>query len=308
MYSCCLSLGMRSLCFQPIHGLLANALIGQDRIQEDDNTGAETCIQGGDFLNSWLPLSEAKFTTLPDIVQASEIASRQPPPSECALAGVEIIPLEESRSSLPGDRNRFLPDHSSTSILVRAATPAGNVEETRVEPFASHHYQILQSPGHVEQLQPRSDIDAEVIRILQFGRNAYPGLLGFADILIPSAPLLYFFASILAGVDFVVLLMHQIPYFFILLPVFSQAFIICVFLLKLCRVRRQVKAVVRCGLGVGLAVFAINALRCGPPFYILLGLLVGSLVGFQIIAFLSWAAFRLCSLRQHRRQGLAACS
>ncbi|KID84233.1 hypothetical protein MGU_08536 [Metarhizium guizhouense ARSEF 977] len=270
IYSCCLSPGMH-------------------RTQEDGNISAETCIQG-------------------DMVQAPEIAPCQPSPGECALAGVEIIPLEESHSSLPGDRNRSLADHSSTSILVRAATPAGNVEETRVEPSASHHYQILQSPGHVEQLRPRSDIDTEVIRILQLGRNAYPGLLGFADILIPSAPLLYFFASILAGVDFVVLLMHQILYFFILLPVFSQAFIVCVFFLKLCHVKRQVEAVVRCGLGVGLAVSAINALRSGPPFYILLGLLVGSLVGFQIIAFLSRAAFKLCSLRQHRRQGLAASS
>lgn len=156
------------------------------------------------------------------MVQGPELAPCQPSPGECALAGVEIIPLEESHSSLPGDRNRSLADHSSTSILLRAATPAGNVEETRVEPFASHHYQILQSPGHVEQLQPISDIDAEVIRILQLGRNAYPGLLGFGDILIPSAPLLYFFASILAGVDFVVLLTHQILYFFILLPVFSS--------------------------------------------------------------------------------------
>ncbi|QLI66093.1 Elsinochromes biosynthesis cluster protein HP1 [Metarhizium brunneum] len=270
MYSCCLS-------------------PGQDRTQEDGNISAETCIQG-------------------DMVQGPELAPCQPPPGECALAGVEIIPLEESHSSLPGDRNRSLADHSSTSILVRAATPAGNVEETRVEPPASHHYQILQSPGHVEQLQPRSDIDAEVIRILHLGRNAYPGLLGFADILIPSAPLLYFFASILAGVDFVVLLTHQILYFFILLPVFSQAFIICAFFLKLCRVRRQVEAVLRCGLGVGLAVSAINALRWGPPFYILLGLLVGSLLGLQIIAFLSWAVFRLCSLRQHCPQGLAASS
>ncbi|KID73689.1 hypothetical protein MBR_06987, partial [Metarhizium brunneum ARSEF 3297] len=270
MYSCCLSPGMH-------------------RTQEDGNISAETCIQG-------------------DMVQGPELAPCQPPPGECALAGVEIIPLEESHSSLPGDRNRSLADHSSTSILVRAATPAGNVEETRVEPPASHHYQILQSPGHVEQLQPRSDIDAEVIRILHLGRNAYPGLLGFADILIPSAPLLYFFASILAGVDFVVLLTHQILYFFILLPVFSQAFIICAFFLKLCRVRRQVEAVLRCGLGVGLAVSAINALRWGPPFYILLGLLVGSLLGLQIIAFLSWAVFRLCSLRQHCPQGLAASS
>lgn len=111
------------------------------------------------------------------MVQGPERAPCQPPPSECALAGFDIIPLEESHSSLPGDRNRSLADHSSTSILVRAATPV--VEETRVEPFASHHYQILQSPGHVEQLQPRSDIDAEVIRILQLGCNAYPGLLGF---------------------------------------------------------------------------------------------------------------------------------
>lgn len=52
MYSCSLSPGMRSLCFPPIHGLLTDASMGQDRTQEYGNISAETCIQAGEFLNS----------------------------------------------------------------------------------------------------------------------------------------------------------------------------------------------------------------------------------------------------------------